>query len=346
VLADYVLELVGSDAPSEARIPLAFGCLAFFFIVHLFGVRWFGRIQLAMCAVLGVAIMVLVVPGLFAIEPRNYTPFFKGGSVGFLAALAPLFFAYAGFESLAQTAGEVRDSTRALPSVFLRGIAGTTVVFLLITIVAFGVLPTGRLEASPTPMAEVARQYLPFAPASLVTVGAIMAVATSLNASLLVPARLALVLAEDGLLPASLARIHSRWRTPVVGLSASFLIAALLLVSLQFSLALNIAIFALVILYALHSAALLMLPRLNPALWATVQEKAPLSAPVLRAAAMLSVAAMLGLVVIQVVQDLGTLSRTTLAERLTGHSLTSVELMLAWSLIGLLVFACRPRRRL
>src|SRR6185295_12138377 len=110
--ADYALELVAArHAGAGARQILALAALGFFFCVHAAGVRWFGRIQVAMCAVLGLSIAVLVVPGLFAIHPENYRPFFTHGFPGFAAALPPLFFAYAGFESLAQAAGEVKDST-------------------------------------------------------------------------------------------------------------------------------------------------------------------------------------------------------------------------------------------
>jgi len=173
--ADYSLELVGAGGAGPAARPaVALAGLAFFFGVHAAGVRWFGRIQVAMCAVLGVSIVVLVVPGLFAIRPGNYRPFFAHGASGFAAALPPLFFAYAGFESLAQAAGEVKDSTRRLPGIFLRGILATTVVYLLMSAVAFGTLPGERLGRSAAPMAEVGAVYLPVGAAWFVTLGAVI----------------------------------------------------------------------------------------------------------------------------------------------------------------------------
>src|SRR5204863_57877 len=83
--------------------------------IHVAGVRWFGRLQVWMCVVLGVSIVVLVVPGLFAIRMSNYRPFFTGGVGGFAASLPPIFFAYAGFEALAQTAGVVLGSLSRAP---------------------------------------------------------------------------------------------------------------------------------------------------------------------------------------------------------------------------------------
>jgi hypothetical protein len=46
-----------------------------------------------------------------------------------------------------------------------------------------------------------------------------------------------------------------------------------------------------------------------------------------------------GIIVIQVVQDLRTLGAQSFRQRLVGHSLTSVELALAWGLIGAMLYA-------
>ena len=191
--ADYVVQLWPARLHGDpTRLGVAVASLTFFYAIHAFGVRWFGRIQVAMCALLGLSLAVLILPGLFAIRLSNYAPVFTGGFGGFAAALPPLFFAYAGFESLAQTAGEVQESRRRLPRIFWRGILATTLVFALMSIVTFGVLPGERLRGSTAPMADVARVYLPANAVWIITLGALMAIATSLNATMLVPSRLAL----------------------------------------------------------------------------------------------------------------------------------------------------------
>src|SRR5688500_9978815 len=181
--ADYLLQLFPITTPRIASVSL----LIFFYLVHVAGVRWFGRLQVWMCVLLGISLLVLIVPGLFAIRVSNYQPFFTHGFGGFAASLPPLFFAYAGFESLAQTAGEVRDSTRRLPRIFLRGISATMVIYFLMSVVAFGVLPASRLRVSDAPMADAGALYLPAGAAALVTLGALMALSTSVNATMLVP---------------------------------------------------------------------------------------------------------------------------------------------------------------
>src|SRR6185436_1227375 len=225
--------------------------------------------------------------GLTAIHTQNYNPFITHGFKGLMASLVPLFFSYAGFESLAQTAGEVKDSTEQLPRVFLKGITITAVIFVLMSVVAFGVLPGERLQASHAPMAEVASVYLPAGAALFVTFGAIMAITTSMNSTMLVPSRLAIIMARDRLAPRWIGVINPRTGTPIRGLTLTLAAAVLLLVSEQVSLALNIAVFALVILYFLHSLTFLMLPRLNPGLYSQI--KISLAPSLQRAAALLSV---------------------------------------------------------
>jgi amino acid transporter len=337
-LADYIIQFAGGMLEARLhRLPLALASLVFFFLVHAVGVRWFGRLQVSMCAILGISLVVLIVPGLFAIKPSNYSPFAPHGAAGFASSLIPLFFSYAGFESLAQTAGEVKDSTRQLPRVFIRGITITAVIFFLMSVVAFGVLPGERLGASTAPMAEAASVYLPVGAASLVTLGAIMAITTSLNSTLLVPSRLAIVLAGDGLAPPWLGAVNERTGTPINGLALTLAASSLLLVAGQVSLALNIAVFALVILYGLHSLIFLLLPRRNPKISAEVTIGVPRWIQI--ASAAISVVAMAGLSLVQIYQDVRALGSTSLGERVRTQSLTTVELALLWGMIGALLYS-------
>jgi basic amino acid/polyamine antiporter, APA family len=337
-LADYIIELTGRRFSGELyHQSLAIGSLLFFYLVHVIGVRWFGRIQVAMCVLLGLSIIVLVIPGLFAIRPANYSPFFTHGAGGLALSFIPLFFSYAGFESLAQTAGETKDSTRRLPLVFLRGISLTALIFVLMSVVAFGVLPLSQLQSSATPMTQVAMQYLPWGAATFVTLGAIMAITTSLNPTLIVPSRLALIFVEDGLAPTWVGSVNRRTATPIAALTLNLIACLVLLVSRQLALALNIAVFALVLLYFLHSVAFLLLPRFNPELNRQITIRMPVWLQ--RVAAWVSVISMGGLVLVQIYRDVQVLQSTTLGQRISAHSLTSVELAIVWSAIGVGLYA-------
>src|SRR4029078_9235950 len=173
-MAGYIIALSGNRIDGHTyRLPLALAALGIFYLIHVIGIRWFGRFQVLMSALKLLALLVLIVPGLFVLHSENYAPFFTHGPSGFGASLLPLFFAYACFESIAQTAGEVKDSTRRLPKILLKGITFTALIYVFTSVVSFGVLPGGRLQASSAPMAEVASIYLPAGAAMFVTIGAI-----------------------------------------------------------------------------------------------------------------------------------------------------------------------------
>lgn len=344
-MAGYLIALSGGRIDAQKfQLPLALSALVVFYLIHVIGIRWFGRLQVIMSALKCLALLVLIIPGLFVIKYDNYTPFFTQGWGGFGASLLPLFFAYAGFESIAQTAGEVKDSTRRLPGILVKGITITALFYVFTSIVSFGVLPGGRLQESSAPMAAVASIYLPAGAAIFVTIGAIAAIMTALNGTLFVPSRLAIMFVKDGLAPGWLGVINKTTATPIPGLTLTLLCCAILLVSGQLSLALNVAVFALVVLYFIHSLVFLFLPRWNRALASEIGINLPRR--VLQVAAIVSIISMGVMIWIQLRLDVEVLRTSTLSQRISEHSLTSIELVFVWGIIGLVLYQlARMQRR-
>ena len=333
-MAGYLTALsAGAIDEKRFRLPIALAALVVFYLIHVIGIIWFGRIQVFMSALKCLALLVLIVPGLFVLNVENYTPFFTHGWSGFGVSLLPLFFAYAGFESIAQTAGEVKDSTRRLPRILVKGITITALFYVFTSIVSFGVLPGGRLQASSAPMADVASIYLPYGVDIFVTLGAIAAIMTALNGTIFVPSRLGIMFVKDGLAPRWLGFINQKTATPIRGLTLTTLCCAILLISGQLALALNVAVFALVVLYFIHSLVFLFLPRLNSVLANEIEISLPLR--VQQVAAIVSVVSMGVLIVIQLRQDVIALQTLSLAERIDRGALTSIELLVVWGLVGL-----------
>lgn len=336
-LAGYMIAFAGGRLSPSLQFPIALANLFLFYVVHVIGVKWFGRLQVIMSALKCLALFVLIVPGLFFIRSENYSPFVTHGLSGFGASLLPLFFAYAGFESLAQTAGEVKDSTRRLPRILVKGITATALIYVFTSIVSLGVLPGSRLQATRAPMAEVASIYLPKGAALFVTFGAIMAIMTALNGTMLVPSRMGLMLASDRLAPRWVGYVNSKTGTPITGLTLTLLASAALLISGQLSLALNVAVFALLVLYFMHSLIFLLLPRLNPELNSEI--KLSMSKRLQQTSAVVSLVSIGLMILIQLWQDFESLRTQSFFERLANHSLTSIELLVVWSIVATGLYA-------
>ena len=185
-------------------------------------------------------------------------------------------------------------------------------------------------------MAEVASVYLTAGAIAFITFGAIMAIMTALNGTMLVPSRLGMMFVKDRLAPNWIGFVNPRTATPIRGLTLTLIGCVVLLVSNQLSLALNIAVFALITLYFLHSLTFLLLPRWNPELYREITIGIPRW--LLFASAALSAAAMGCMIVVQIVQDVETLRTQTLRDRVVHHSLTSLELAIVWSLFGAVLY--------
>lgn len=343
-MAGYLIALSGGRIDAQRfQLPLALAALVVFYLIHVIGIIWFGRLQVTLSALKCLALLVLIVPGLFVVKAENYTPFFTQGLSGFAVSLLPLFFAYAGFESIAQTAGEVKDSTRRLPRILVRGITITALIYVFTSIVSFGVLPGGRLQASSAPMAEVASIYLPYGVGVFVTLGAIAAIMTALNGTIFVPSRLAIMFVKDGLAPRWLGFINEKTATPIRALTLTTVCCALLLSSGQLALALNVAVFAIVVLYFIHSLIFLFLPRLNSVLANQIEISLPWR--VQQVAAIVSVVSMGVLILIQLRQDVIALQTLSLSQRINDGALTSIELVLVWGLVGLALYQLARMQR-
>ena len=247
-----------------------------FFGINLFGVRHYGIIQTIMLAILILSILVLVIPGVFAVNMEYYEPLLPKGFSGLLAAMPMLFFSYAGFETLAQVAGETKDPTRTLPMIFIKGVLVSVIIFFLMAFVAFGVLPAETLAQSESAMADAAAVYLPPWGAGIVAIGAMSAFLTSINGSILVPSRMLFVFSEDRLLPPFLASVHPKWRTPHVSLIISGIICTSLVWTKSSYFLMNTGLIGIFIIYIMQSIALVSMPTVNKSLYESARFKPPI----------------------------------------------------------------------
>jgi len=247
-------------------------CLIFFFAINIIGVKYFDRMQSIMFIVLMLSIVALVGPGLFSVDTANFTPFMPNGWSGFMSALPILFFAYCGFDALAQTAGEVPNPQRELPKIFLRGVLISVALYVAISFVTFGAAPYAQLMATKAPVANAAKMFLPFG-SHVVAIGAIMAFLTTINASMLVPSRLLFAFAEDKLIPPSLAKLNDRFNTPHISLIVNVVLAVLLVWTKTVGMLISIAMQATILMYIMECAAMTALPYVNKQLWSEVPYK-------------------------------------------------------------------------
>ncbi len=207
VSGEYLARLCGW--PASAARSLGAGLVVLFTGMNLLGVtvgRWAQNVAtgakvLALLAAIAVAAM--------AGTGAGWAP--KGLAVWGALALAfqSVIWTYYGYPDAAKIAEEVKDPDRALPRIFLFGIAGVTALYLLLNAAFLQVLPFDRIATSTLVAGDVAEAIFGARAGTLMAALALLVVLASLNGNLFVTPRVVFGLARDGLGPPALARVNA-----------------------------------------------------------------------------------------------------------------------------------------
>jgi basic amino acid/polyamine antiporter, APA family len=203
-----------AGVPILVNIPAALIVMAITWLLYI-GVRESVRANNVMVVVKLLVLGFFVVLGGMHIDPANYKPFAPNGWAGIHQGAAIVFFAYIGFDAISTAAEETKNPQRNMPIGILAGLAICTLIYVIVGIVATGLVPYQQLKAA-DPLAR-ALEVAGMPTASwIVSFGAVV----SLTAVLLVfqygQPRIFLAMARDGLLPAWASKIHPKYRTPHV----------------------------------------------------------------------------------------------------------------------------------
>jgi len=210
---------------------------------------------------LKVAILcIFVAAGLFFIRPENYVPFAPAGAAGIASGAALIFFAYTGFARVTLMAEEIRDPVRTIPSSIFLALGISAVIYLLVSLVAAGLVSSAALAGSGAPLADAIRTTGNIPVFVVVSAGAMFATASVLLTTILGISRIVFSMSRNNDLPAALSRIHPVFRTPhrSIALTGAGMIAAVLLADL--ALVIAVGTFAMLAFYLIADIAALRLP--------------------------------------------------------------------------------------
>lgn len=147
------------------------------------------------------------------------------GWIGISAGAMLAFYAFLGFEDLVNVAEEAQDVTRTIPIAILLTLGITTILYALVASVSVLTVPPAELADSGAPLALV-HERSTGASSRLISGIAVFAVLNGALIQMIMASRVIYGLAEEGEIPAGLAYVNARTRTPV---AATVLVATVIL---------------------------------------------------------------------------------------------------------------------
>lgn len=161
-------------------------------------------------------VLVFIFVGAFYVKPENWVPYMPYGFKGVLAGAAMIFFAYIGFDALSTTSEEVKNPGRDLPIGIIGSLLICTVLYIIVSAILTGIAPYKILN-TPDPVAT-ALNFIGqnFLASYIVSVGAVIALISTLLVFMLGQPRIIFAMARDGFFPRGLAKVHPKYKTPYI----------------------------------------------------------------------------------------------------------------------------------
>ncbi len=203
--ASYLGFLVPVLPPRLLAVALAVAATA----LNYWGIRYSARANALLVVAKLAALVIFVAVGAFFFRPERLELSAPRLSE-MLPAAAILFFAYTGYARIATLGEEVKDPERTIPRAILSALGISGGLYLVVLLVALGLLGPARLAAAPAPLASAGLATGMSSIAYLVAAAALLSTATVLLTDLLGISRVVFAMARDRELPGWLASVNAR----------------------------------------------------------------------------------------------------------------------------------------
>jgi APA family basic amino acid/polyamine antiporter len=232
----------------------AMGIVAVLGVIAVVGIRESARVTNTLVFIKVAICAFIVIAGLFFVKASNLSPLVPAsqpapegtsglsqplsqvvfgiapsafGIAGVLTAAAVVFFAYTGFEALANLSEETKRPQRDMPLGLLGTLGISTVLYMGVSFVVVGMVKYTEIDEG-APIASAFRAAGAGWAATLVSIAAVAGLTSVILVDLVGMGRIGYAISRDGLLPPSFGRVHPRWGTPyLVTIGTTVLVMAI-----------------------------------------------------------------------------------------------------------------------
>ncbi len=190
-------------------------------LLLVIGIRESATVNNVIVFVKVAVVLVFIIGAAHAVNPANWHPFIppstgaRGhfGWSGVMQGAGIVFFAYIGFDAVSTAAQEAKNPQRDMPIGIIGSLLICTVLYIAVSALATGIVPYPQLDV-PDPIAVAADHGGMGWMAGAIKLGAIAGLSSVILVMLLGQSRIFWTMADDGLLPKFVSRVHPKFRTP------------------------------------------------------------------------------------------------------------------------------------
>ena len=264
-LLQWQLGPVGLTVTPQALVAIAL--IVLLTLVHVRGVGP-GRVVQNLLAAAKVTFLILLVIIGFGWGDGSLTHFVAPHDVatgGWLMALVPVMFSYAGWNAASYVAEEIRDPERFLPRSLALGTGAVVLLYVVLNVLYVYSLPVAELAGLKGSVMDVIAERL-FGPRAgdLMAMMTAISIAASVSAMVIAGPRVYFAMARDGIFVRRAAEIHKVYGTPYISIVAQSAWSILLVLSGSFGQLITYTGFSVVLFSGIAGVALFVLRRRNP----------------------------------------------------------------------------------
>ena len=207
--------------------------LAFIVFLNILGVKKVGKIQIGIVTISLLGLSSLLLLGLPRVESELLNPFLLNGDYGLISTIAFVYISYAGVTKVAAIAGEVKNPSKDLPRAMLFSLFLIASIYITISYVLVGNVAISDLSSDYKPLYTLAEVIGGSSFAYIIGVVGVVTLISMANSGVLATSRFPFAMALDKLLPSALAKIHSKYLTPVNTIVLTGVIMGIVILSLD-----------------------------------------------------------------------------------------------------------------
>ncbi len=263
--ANYVTSLM----PGVPAMPVAIGVITVFYVINLFGIKSATKIQKVLNIILILALSSFALLGVLKLEPDALSSarMFPNGMEGLISAVVLVMFSMGGGLTLLEFGGKVDKPQKTLLYAALTVTVVATVLFAFVGLAGGGVLPQEQVANQPLTFAAETIYGSRAGAIFFVIGGALMAIATTINSSLMWYCNTMIKGVDDGWFPKSVAKTN-KWGAPYVLLTIFYIIGIVpIILGADIGFLATVGTGLALLFYLIPNFALINLPKKYPEEW-------------------------------------------------------------------------------